>query len=335
MRNAGEEPARYLVFEFQPHAIGISKTPLDRIPGVMQLQAAAHGIRRLKERLLPRRKLAKARQRLAKRVRRIADFSLLKKRVTRFARAAAPQGGFGKMARRLRKRTVHVARKAVSARYLVRETGRQIMRPIGVVRRALTRDAIVVRVMPLARHTVRFIPYLPLRERIRERARHERQRREMQKTRRRLKTERRRRKRADGKKWKRVRNSLRNARRLRATGNLADALAACDNLPTPHREHIKVVVQRAYILGQLGQWDAAHDVLRMVLSSQRANDKAWMQMASVLIRLGRVDDLPALVDEMLAARSYTAGSLLLAASIARKGRYFTLADTLIDKALSP
>jgi glycosyltransferase involved in cell wall biosynthesis/mannose-6-phosphate isomerase-like protein (cupin superfamily)/tetratricopeptide (TPR) repeat protein len=130
------------------------------------------------------------------------------------------------------------------------------------------------------------------------------------------------------------RNALRRGRKLDRGGDFAGALAAYERVPLRFRDNARILEKRAGTLARLGQLNFAYDVALQAVAANPARKAAWTRAARLLSRLDRSEELPGLLDRMLAALPHTSSILMKAASIARKGRLQALADGLVEQAVS-
>ncbi len=281
MRNVGQDPARYLVFEFHPGAAAAASL-WDQFTHAPPSRNIVETAKQLVARALPRRNLGKKRRQLAIQTRKkfVQAGKHLRKTATRVARV--PRRGF------VKGRQV-AGHRLKSIRNVVRRHG-----SAGLARR-------------IAGRLGRFILRKPYPSEAQKRTKADKQHRRV----------------------------LRHARKLQQTGDLAGALAAYDTLPAQRRDQPYILHKRGHLFQLLGQPDAAYDALVKALAADPTQETAWMRMGFVLNELGRREQLPTFIDDMLAALPRTSEVLMQAASIARKARLHDLADELFDTALSP
>ena len=132
-----------------------------------------------------------------------------------------------------------------------------------------------------------------------------------------------------------LKSALRDVRQLYLARDLPGLLAVSAGLPEWLRERPELLIERAKALWKLQQFQSAHELYHKALTLDRTRTDAWLGAGLLLRKLRRQHEVPAFIDEMLAALPHAAETLVRAAGIARKAEFYALAGRLIDEALSP
>jgi glycosyltransferase involved in cell wall biosynthesis len=128
---------------------------------------------------------------------------------------------------------------------------------------------------------------------------------------------------------------LRRTAKLRRAGKFKEALAIYERAPADVSKNAKFLRERAGLLAEVGDLSAAYQAFLDALAVDPDNAGAWRQAGLLLERLGREEEVPALIGRMLTSLARTSETLIKAATIATDARAHDLADKLIDEALSP
>jgi glycosyltransferase involved in cell wall biosynthesis len=129
--------------------------------------------------------------------------------------------------------------------------------------------------------------------------------------------------------------TIRHMRELQQAGDLHGALAVCDRIPRQLREHPLILQERGDILQRLGRLNDALEAYTKVLALDPAAVEAWQNAGFILRDLGRKDELPTFLENMLGALPRAPETLMLAVQISSRARLHDLADNLLEQALCP
>lgn len=128
---------------------------------------------------------------------------------------------------------------------------------------------------------------------------------------------------------------IQRADEVARSGDFTGAIAVYDAAPAEIQKTSGLELKRADLLRRSGQLNAAYDSYMQILKAHPLRTKIWKKAGRVLMRLPREGSAPKFIEEMLSALPESAGTLLLASSIARRARQPELADTLLEQAITP